>query len=173
MSSYTCENFQLLILYNIQFHHMVLKRLPEDLNSIFWLFFKKRIVLFFFILLPLSCFSRSYKIVDRKLKFLRRGILRDEFLHVWELSTFHSVQLSISSYGLKTFSHRPKVLFDFCEKRWKMAKIQFLGRGVFRYEFLHWWELSEWHSRHFSIFHMAKNSIFAFWYSKNKEITFT
>ena len=35
MSSYTCENFQLFILYNFQFHHMVLKRLPEDINSFF------------------------------------------------------------------------------------------------------------------------------------------
>ena len=35
MSSYTCENFQLFILYNFQFHHMMLKRLSDDLNSIF------------------------------------------------------------------------------------------------------------------------------------------
>ena len=45
--SYTCENFQLFILYKFQFHHVVLKRLPEDLiiSSIFdffqeaWLFY--------------------------------------------------------------------------------------------------------------------------------------
>ena len=64
-------------------------------------------------------------------------VLRDELLPVRELSTFHSVQLSISSYGLKTFSHRPKVLFDFCEKRWKMTKIKFLERGFLRDVFLH------------------------------------
>ena len=28
MSSYTCENFQPFILYNFQFHHIMLKRLP-------------------------------------------------------------------------------------------------------------------------------------------------
>ena len=47
MSSYTCENFQLFILYNFQFHHMVLKRLPEDLNSIFDFFDKSDVFLFF------------------------------------------------------------------------------------------------------------------------------
>ena len=41
MSSYKCENFQLFILYNFEFHHMMLKRLPEGLNSILT-FFKKR-----------------------------------------------------------------------------------------------------------------------------------
>ena len=37
MSSYICENFQLFILYNLQFYHMVLtlKRLLATLNSIF------------------------------------------------------------------------------------------------------------------------------------------
>ena len=92
----------------------------------------------------------------------------DEFLHVWELSTFHSVQLSISSYGLKTFSHHPKVLFDFCEKRWKMTKIKFLGRGVLRDEFSHWWELSEWHSRHFSIFWYGQKIHFLLLVLKNQ-----
>ena len=40
MSSYQCENFQLFILYNFQFHHMVLKRLPDTLNFIFDFFEK-------------------------------------------------------------------------------------------------------------------------------------
>ena len=40
MSSYQCENFQLFILYNFQFHHMVLKWLPDTLNSIFDFFEK-------------------------------------------------------------------------------------------------------------------------------------
>ena len=90
MSSYTCENFQLFILYNFQFHHMVLKQLPTDLNSIFDIFE--------------FCHMVSNSILDhctqknRKIKFLGRGVLRDEFLHMWELSTFHSLQLSISSY---------------------------------------------------------------------------
>ena len=86
-----------------------------------------------------------------KIKFLGRGVLRDEFLHMWELSTFHSLQLSISSYGLKTFSHRPKVLFDFCEKRWKMAKTNFLERGILRDELLPVRELSTFHSVQLSI----------------------
>ena len=46
-----------------------------------------------------------------KIKFLGRGVLRDEFLHMWELSTFHSLQLSISSYDVKTTSRRPKLDF--------------------------------------------------------------
>ena len=77
MSSYTCENFQLFILYNFQFHHMVLK----------WVLTSKK----------------------RKIKFLGRRVLRDEFLHMWKLSTFHSLQLSISSYDVKTTSRRPKL----------------------------------------------------------------
>ena len=76
-------------------------------------------------------------------------VLRDELLPVRELSTFHSVQLSISSYGLKTFSHRPKLLFDFYEKRWKITKIKFLERKTLQDEFLHLWGLSGWNSRHF------------------------
>ena len=69
------------------------------------------------------------QIKNRKFKFLRRGALQHGSLHMSKLSTFDALQLSISSYGLKTFSHRPKVLFDFCEKRWKMTKIKFLERG--------------------------------------------
>ena len=49
MSSYTFENFQLFILYNFQFHHMVLKRLPEDLNSFFDFFWGG--VVFFLVVL--------------------------------------------------------------------------------------------------------------------------
>ena len=74
---------------------------------------------------------------NRKFKFLRRGALQHAFVHMSKLSTFDALQLSISSYGLKTFSHRPKVLFDFCEKRWKMTKIKFLERGFLRDVFLH------------------------------------
>ena len=33
MSPYICQNFQLLIPYNFQFHHMVWKRFPTALNS--------------------------------------------------------------------------------------------------------------------------------------------
>ena len=74
---------------------------------------------------------------NRQFTFLRRGVLRDESLNMSKLSTFDSLSLSISSYGLKTFSHRPKVLFDFCEKRWKMTKIKFLERGFLRDVLLH------------------------------------
>ena len=35
MSSYNCENFQLFILYNFQFDHVVLKHLSTVPNSIF------------------------------------------------------------------------------------------------------------------------------------------
>ena len=106
---------------------------------------------------------------NRKFKFLKQGVLRDELLHVWEFSIVHSVQLVIPSYGLKTFSHDPGIFFNFCEKRWKMTKIKFLRREVLPDEFLHLWELSEWQSRHFFFLHMVKNYIFHFWYSKNKE----
>ena len=54
-------------------------------------------------------------------------VLRDELLPVRELSTFHSVQLSISSYGLKTFSHRPKLLFDFLWEKVENHENQILG----------------------------------------------
>ena len=77
------------------------------------------------------------QIKNRKFKFLRRGSLQHGSLHMSKLSTFDALQLSISSYGLKTFSHRPKVLFDFCEKRWKMTKIKFLERGFLRDVLLH------------------------------------
>ena len=58
MSSYTCENFQLFIVYNFQFHHMMLKRLPEDLNSIFDIFEQSDV---FFFLRLLFCFSNFIK----------------------------------------------------------------------------------------------------------------
>ena len=74
---------------------------------------------------------------NRKFKFLRRGAFQDEYLHMSKISTLDSLKLSISSYGLKTFSHRPTVLFDFCEKRWKMTKIKFLERGFLRDVLLH------------------------------------
>ena len=48
---------------------------------------------------PTLFVQRSMKII-----FLGRGVLRDEFLHVWELSIFHPLQLSISSYDLKMSS---------------------------------------------------------------------
>ena len=47
----------------------------------------------------------------RKIKFLGRGVLRDEFLIMWELSGWQSEHFLISSYGLKTTSRRPKLLF--------------------------------------------------------------
>ena len=157
MSSYTCENFQLFILYNFQFHHMMLKRLPEDLNSIFD-FFSRGVVFF---LRVLSCFFSKLlnswyirrKVEKRlsdlyvffefsspffvflpfllkqsmKIKFLGRGVLRDEFLHMWELSTFHSLQLSISSYDVKTTSRRPKLDFWlFFERRRFFSSCSFL-----------------------------------------------
>ena len=61
MSSYTCENFQLFIIYNFEFHYMVLKQLPEDLNPIFDIFEQSDV--FFF---PSSSvlFFEFYKIVD-------------------------------------------------------------------------------------------------------------
>ena len=61
MSSYLCENFQLFIVYNFQFHHMVLKRLPEDLNSIFDIFEQSD---FFFPSSSSVLFFEFYKIVD-------------------------------------------------------------------------------------------------------------
>ena len=41
---------------------------------------------------------------NRKFKFLKRGVLRDEFLHVWELSGWQSEHFLILSYG-------PKLIF--------------------------------------------------------------
>ena len=113
------------------------------------------------------------QIKNRKFKFLRRGALQHGSLHMSKLSTFDALQLSISSYGLKTFSHRPKVLFDFCEKRWKMTKIKFLERGFLRDVLLNIGDNFQNDIRDirdiFQFFHMVKNSIFDFWYSKNKE----
>ena len=68
MSSYTCENFQLFILYNFQFHHMVLKRLPEDLNSIFDFFDKSD----FFCLLLLIIIIFSNFIINLMMQELFR-----------------------------------------------------------------------------------------------------
>ena len=80
MSSYTCEN---LTSHSLQ--HSISsygsKTTSRRRKLHFYDFFQEA-YRFIFILLPLSRFSRSYKMVDRKLKFLRRGILRDEFLHV-------------------------------------------------------------------------------------------
>ena len=71
------------------------------------------------------------QIKNRKFKFLRQGALQHGSLHMSKLSTFDALQLSISSYGLKTFSHRPKVLFDFCEKGGKWQKLNFWNEDFF------------------------------------------
>ena len=47
MSSYTCENFQHFILCNFQFHHLVLKQLPEEICWIKSNFTKKHNFLIF------------------------------------------------------------------------------------------------------------------------------
>ena len=72
-----------------------------------------------------------HEIKNRKFKFLRRGALQHGSLHMSKLSTFDALQLSISSYRLKTFYHRPKVLFEFCEKWWKMTKLNFWNEDFF------------------------------------------
>ena len=41
---------------------------------------------------------------NRKIKFLGRGVLRDEFLQMWELSGWHSKHFLILSYGPKLHS---------------------------------------------------------------------
>ena len=46
-----------------------------------------------------------------KIKFLGRGVLRDEFLPMWELSGWQSEHFLISSYGLKTTSRHSKLHF--------------------------------------------------------------
>ena len=77
----------------------------------------------------------------RKIRFWGRGVLRDEFLHMWELSGWQSEHFLILSYGPKLIS------WPFVLK--KNRKIKFWGRGVLRDEFLHMWELSGWQSEHF------------------------
>ena len=47
----------------------------------------------------------------RKIKILGRGVLRDEFLLMWELSGWQSEHFLIASYGLKTTSRRPELHF--------------------------------------------------------------
>ena len=94
MGPYICQNFQLLMLYNFQFHHMVWKRFPTVLKSF-------------------SIFVRKGGKMT-KIKFLERGFLRDVLLHIGE-----------------NFQNDIRDIFQF--------------------------------------FHMVKNSIFDFWYSKNKE----
>ena len=94
MSLYICQNFQFLILYNFQFHHMVWKRFPTVLKSF-------------------SIFVRKGGKMT-KIKLLERGFLRDVLLHIGE-----------------NFQNDIRDIFQF--------------------------------------FHMVKNSIFDFWYSKNKE----
>ena len=93
-----------------------------------------------------------------------------------KLQTFDSLQLSIASYGLKNFSHRPKILFDFCEKKWKMTEIKFLERGVLRDVFLHIGENFQNDIPDiFQFFHMVKNSIyffFTFGTQKTRKIKF-
>ena len=73
------------------------RKVEKRLPTLFWIFLP-----LFWILIPLW---------ELKIYNMGRGVLRDEFLHMWELSTFHSLQLSISSYGLKTTSRRPKLHF--------------------------------------------------------------
>ena len=66
---------------------------PEEL-----LVLQNFITVLFLMSKVLYCLQRK----NRKMIFWGRGVLLDEFLHMSELSTFHSVQLLIWSYGLKT-----------------------------------------------------------------------
>ena len=61
MTPYTCENFQDDNPNIFQFHHMVLKRLPEDLNSIFDIFEQSDVFFFLRLRLRLFCFSNFIK----------------------------------------------------------------------------------------------------------------
>ena len=124
---------------------MVLKRLPDSLNSIFD-FFEKSVFFFdffwfffyFFFLFWLSFFQLLYsrypfldlptlfwiflplfwssypfldlptpfweKVENHENQFLGRGVLRDEFLLMWELSGWQSEHFLILSYGPKLHS---------------------------------------------------------------------
>ena len=144
MRPYICQNFQLLMLYNFQFHHMVWKRFPTVLKSFsifvrkggnwqklnFWnedffgmcsytlvrtfrMTFETFFNFFIWSKTPFLTFGTQK---TRKIKFLERGVLWDEFLHVWELSTFHPLQLLISSYGLNMSSKLYSFTFKFFQK---------------------------------------------------------
>ena len=93
MGPYICQNFQLLMLYNFQFHHMVWKRFPTVL--------------------------KSFSI------FVRKGG-KWQKLNFWNEEFF-----GMSSYIGENFQNDIPDIFQF--------------------------------------FHMVKNFIFDFWYSKNKE----
>ena len=93
MGPYICQNFQLLMLYNFQFHHMVWKRFPTVLKSF--------------------------------LIFVRKGGKWRKF-NFWDEEFF-----GMSSYIGENFQNDIPDIFQF--------------------------------------FHMVKNSIFDFWYLKNKE----
>ena len=59
-------------------------------------------------------------------------VLRDELLPVRELSTFHSVQLSILPYDLKTFSTALNYYSIFLRKGGKSRKSNFWNEKLFR-----------------------------------------
>ena len=110
MSPYICQNFKLLILYNFQFHHMVWKRFPTVLKSFsifvrkggkwqklnFWnedffgmcsytlvRTFRMTCETFFnFFIWSKTPFLTFGTQKTRKIKFLERGVLWDEFLHM-------------------------------------------------------------------------------------------
>ena len=157
MGPYICQNFQLLMLYNFQFHHMVWKRFPTVLKSFsifvrkggkwqklnFWnedffgmcsytlvrtfrMTFETFFNFFIWSKTPFLTFGTQK---TRKIKFLGRGVLRDEFLLMWELPGWQSEHFLIASYGPKLHS------WPFVLK--KTRKIKFAERGVLWDEFLH------------------------------------
>ena len=156
---------------------MVLKRLPEDLNSIFDFFEKSDFFLtssdssstscsdyhfsqllysrypfldlptLFWIFLPLfgssyPFFGSSYpfldlptpfweKVENHENQFLGRGVLRDEFLLMWELSGWQHEHFLILSYGPKLHS------WPFVLKKRRKSNFwgeEFFGMSSYPYE---------------------------------------
>ena len=84
------------------FFQLLYSRYPFlDLPTPFWIFLP-----FFWIFLPL--FGSSYPFLrkggNHENQFLGRGVLRDEFLLMWELSGWQSEHFLILSYGPKLHS---------------------------------------------------------------------
>ena len=123
MSSYTCENFQ--------------NDSPNISNFVRW----SKTPFFTF------CAQKT-----RKIKFLGRGVILDEFLHMWELSTFHVLQFWIWSYVLKMTSYRSKPNFwDFSINR----SVYFLIEYSVPVEYstmLKFFFLNHWYSHNCKIF---------------------
>ena len=92
----------LLLVLIIIFSQLLYSRYPFlDLPTLFWIFLPLFWSSYPFLDLPTPFWE---KVENHENQFLGRGVLRDEFILMWELSGWQSEHFFILSYGPKLYS---------------------------------------------------------------------